>query len=318
MSTAHAGHAHGHPGHGHSGHGHAAHGGRSSDRRRLALTLVLAALYMVAEAVGGLLTGSLALLADAGHMLSDAAALGLSLFAIWISQRPSNPRRTWGYHRTEILAALANGAALVGISVWIFAEAVGRLFHPTPVQGGVMMGIAAGGLAVNLIGLGILSGGLSSGSTDNLNLRGAWLHVLTDALGSVQAIAAGALIWAFGWNWADPVASLLISLLVIYSAWSLIRETLGVLMEGTPAHIDLAEVREALSRVPGVCGVHDLHVWTITSGMEALSAHLVSDDSAPYGTVLTRVQDTLHDRFGIDHATIQIEPEHCERHSGHP
>jgi cobalt-zinc-cadmium efflux system protein len=330
MSTAHAGHSHPHAGshghahqHAHHGHGHAGgHGGRSADRRRLGLTLILAALYMVAEAVGGLLTGSLALLADAGHMLSDAAALGLSLFAIWISQRPSNPRRTWGYHRTEILAALANGAALVGISIWIFAEAVSRLFHPTPVQGSVMMGIAAGGLMVNLIGLGILSGGLSGGpsggSTGNLNLRGAWLHVLTDALGSVQAIAAGALIWAFGWNWADPVASLLISLLVIYSAWSLIRETLGVLMEGTPAHIDLAEVREALSCVPGVCGVHDLHVWTITSGMEALSAHLVSDDSTPYGTVLSRVQDTLHDRFGIDHATVQIEPEHCERHAGHP
>jgi cobalt-zinc-cadmium efflux system protein len=305
MSAAHA--------HDHAGHAHH-HGARSSDRRRLALTLVLAAAYMVAEAVGGVLTGSLALLADAGHMLSDAAALGLSLFAIWISQRPTNARRTWGYHRTEILAALANGAALVAISGWIIAEAMARLLHPTPVAGGTLMGIAAGGLAVNLIGLKILSGG----SSDNLNVRGAWLHVLTDALGSVQAIAAGALIQAFGWIWADPVASLLISLLVIYSAWSLLRETLGVLMEGTPTHIDLDEVRDVLACVPGVRGVHDLHVWTITSGMEALSAHLVSDGSSPYGTVLSRVQVTLHERFGIDHATVQIEPEHCEQHAGHP
>ncbi|HWM91189.1 MAG TPA: cation diffusion facilitator family transporter [Thermoanaerobaculia bacterium] len=300
-----AGHAH------HHGHGH----GQASagNRRRLALTLVLAAAYMLAEAVGGWLTGSLALLADAGHMLSDAAALGLSLFAIWISQRPPNPRRTWGYHRTEILAALANGAALVAISIWVVVEAIARLRNPPQVDAPVMMGIAVGGLAVNLIGLRILSGGRD----ESLNVRGAWLHVLTDALGSVQAVVAGALIWAYGWAWADPVASVLISLLVVYSAWHLLKETVGVLMEGTPAHIDLDRVRTTLASLPGVCGVHDLHVWTITSGMEALSAHLVVVENASTATLLRQVQASLHDEFGIHHATVQIEPEPCGQHT-HP
>src|SRR5215218_5105638 len=301
------GHHHGH-GHDHGGHGTA------GNRRRLAWTLGLAASYMLAEAVGGWLTGSLSLLADAGHMLSDAAALGLSLFAMWIAQRPPTPRRTWGYYRTEILAALANGATLVAISVWVAVEAVERFRDPLEVDAPVMMAIAVGGLAVNLTGLALLSGGRN----ESLNVRGAWLHVLTDALGSVQAIAAGALIWAYGWNWADPVASILISLLVVYSAWHLLKETVGVLMEGTPAHIDLDEVRNALAGLPGVCGVHDLHVWTITSGMEALSAHLVVVEEASTTTLLRQVQSSLHDRFGIHHATVQIEPEPCAQCGAHP
>lgn len=297
------------------GAGHAHHHGPSAgNRRRLALTLVLAASYMLAEAVGGWLTGSLALLADAGHMLSDAAALGLSLFAIWIAQRPPNPRRTWGYHRTEILAALANGAALVAISVWVVIEAVERFRNPPEVDAPLMMAIAVGGLVVNLTGLAILSGGRN----ESLNVRGAWLHVLTDALGSVQAIAAGVLIWAWGWNWADPVASVLIALLVVWSAWNLLKETVGVLMEGTPAHIDLDEVRNTLARLPGVCGVHDLHVWTITSGMEALSAHLVVVEETSTTVLLRQVQASLHDRFGIHHATVQIEPEPCAQCGAHP
>jgi cobalt-zinc-cadmium efflux system protein len=302
------GHSH-HNGHDH-GHGH----GAAGNRRRLAWTLGLAASYMLAEAVGGWLTGSLALLADAGHMLSDAAALGLSLFAMWMAQRPPNPRRTWGYHRTEILAALANGATLVAIAAWVVLEAVRRFDHPPKVDAPVMMGIAIGGLVVNLIGLRILSGGRD----ESLNVRGAWLHVLTDALGSVQAIAAGALIWAFGWDWADPAASILISLLVVYSGWHLLRETVGVLMEGTPAHIDLDDVRKTLACLPGVEGVHDLHVWTITSGMEALSAHLVVEDETCTRTLLQSVRSSLHDRFGIHHATVQIELEDCELHRGHP
>ena len=298
-------------GHAHHHHGN---GGSEGNRRRLALTLGLAAAYMLAEAVGGWLTGSLALLADAGHMLSDAAALGLSLFAMWIAQRPPTPRRTWGYHRTEILAALANGAALVAISFWVVAEAVERFRNPPEVDAPVMVAIAVGGLVVNLIGLGILSGGRN----ESLNVRGAWLHVLTDALGSVQAIAAGVLIWAYGWQWADPVASILISLLVVWSAWHLLKETVGVLMEGTPAHIDLDEVRNALAGLPGVCGVHDLHVWTITSGMEALSAHLVVVEETSTTTLLRQVQSSLHDRFGIHHATVQIEPEPCPQCGAHP
>lgn len=303
MGTGHA-HHHGH----HHGH-HGQHGDTSAgNRRRLALTLGLAATYMLAEAVGGWLTGSLALLADAGHMFSDAAALGLSLFAMWIAQRPPTPQRTWGFYRTEILAALINGATLLALSVWVVIEAVERFRSPAEVDAPVMMAISVGGLVVNLIGLRILSGGRN----ENLNVQGAWLHVLTDALGSVQAIAAGAVIWAFGWQWADPLASILISLLVVYSAWHLLRETVGVLMEGTPSHIDLDDVRDTLARLPGVAGVHDLHVWTITSGMVALSAHLVVETESASRTLLRTVRTALHDRFGIHHATVQIEAEPCE------
>jgi cobalt-zinc-cadmium efflux system protein len=283
------------------------------NRRRLFFTLVLVSLYMFAEFAGGLLSGSLALLADAGHMLSDAAALGLSLFAIWISQRPPTSRKTWGYYRIEILAALVNGVALVVLSIFILREAVERFQAPSPVNAPVMMAIAAGGLLVNVISLGILSGGRE----ESLNIRGAWLHVLTDALGSVQAILAGALVWAFGWIWADPVASALISLLVVYSAWDLLRDTVGVLMEGAPRHIDVDEVRNCLMDLPCVLEVHDLHVWTITSGMESLSCHVVVEDGQSYCDALTEVRATLHGRFGIDHLTIQVEPVEMEEHGLH-
>lgn len=258
---------------------------------------------MVAEAVGGWLTGSLALLADAAHMLSDCAALGLSLFAVRIAQRPADARRTYGYYRTEVLAALVNGATLGAISIFIFLEALERFSSPVAVDGAPMLGIATGGLVVNVAGLVILHRGRS----ESLNLRGAWLHVLTDALGSVQAIAAGALIWAFGWNWVEPLASVAIGLLVIYSSWSLLRDTVAVLMEGAPAHIDVDEVREAVLALPGVRDVHDLHVWTITSGMDSLSAHVVVEGT-PEHEALSVIRATLAERFGIQHQTIQVEP----------
>lgn len=301
-----AGHSHTH---GHCHH----HGGSDRNRRRLALTLGLVVLYMVAEVVGGLLSGSLALLADAGHMLSDAGALALSLFAIWIAQRPPTPSKTWGYYRIEILAALINGAALVALSIFILFEAVERIRQPAEVRAPLMMAVAAGGLLINLISLRILSGG----KNDNVNMRGAWLHVLTDALGSVQAIVAGGLIWAYGWAWADPVASVLISLLVIYSAWDLLRETVGVLMEGAPRHIDVDEVRDCLICLPGVLAVHDLHIWTITSGMESLSVHVVLEEGRSYGDALAEVRAILHKRFGIDHMTVQIEPVEFEERGVH-
>jgi cobalt-zinc-cadmium efflux system protein len=301
MSAAHS-HSHSHS-HGHS------HGGGGS-RTRLAWTLGLIILYMVAEAVGGWLTGSLALLADAGHMLSDAAALGLSLFAMSMSRRPRTAKQTYGYHRLEILAALANGATLVAISLLVMIEAVHRFGHPEAVDARGMMGIAGGGLLVNLAALWILH----AGRDENLNMRGVWLHVLTDALGTVQAIVAGALIWGFGWQWADPVASVLISLLVIYSAWSLLREATGVLMESAPAHIDVNEVHQALEGVSGVLEVHDLHVWTITSGMESVSAHVVVEDRRFDCDVLGEIRATLHERFGIHHITVQMETEAFEEH----
>jgi cobalt-zinc-cadmium efflux system protein len=287
-----------------AGHSHPHHAA-AANRSRLALTLALAAAYMVAEAVGGWLTGSLALLADAGHMLSDVAALGLSLFCMSMARRPPTSKRTYGYHRMEILAALANGAALVTISAFVLAEAVQRLRQPAVVDAPAMMGIAVGGLLVNLAGLWILR----RGRDESLNVRGAWLHVLTDALGSVQAIAAGLLIWAFGWQWADPAASILISLLVVYSAWSLLKEATAVLMESAPAHMDVDEMRDAMMGVPGVLEVHDLHVWTITSGRESLSAHVVVEEGRYNCDLLSEIRSALHERFGIHHMTVQIETE---------
>ncbi len=290
----------------HHGHGHA-HGRAQGSQRRLALVLVLAAAYMVAEAVGGWVAGSLALLADAGHMLSDVGALALSLFAAWIGNRPANARRTYGYHRTEILAALANASTLIAISLFIFVEAFQRLNDPQPVQGALVMWIAVGGLLVNLIGMWVLHGGRG----ENLNVRGAWLHMLTDALGSVGAIAGGAAVWAFGWFWADPAVSVLIGALVIYASWGLLKESVSVLLEGTPTHIDLDEVRAAMLQVNDVEAVHDLHVWTITSGMEAMSGHVIvgeRHERRPSAEILADLHRMLHERFGLHHLTIQLEP----------
>lgn len=306
---------HGHA-HGGSGHTHGPAAARAGNRKRLAIVLALVAAYMVAEVVGGLLTNSLALLADAGHMLSDAGALALSLFAIWIAERPPTPRRTYGYYRTEILAALVNGATLVAIAVFIFVEAWERFREPPEVQGALMMGIATGGLVVNLLGLWILN----TGRADSLNMRGAWLHVLTDALGSVGAILGGFLIWAFGWAWADPAVSVLIGLLVVFSSWNLLRETVSVLMESAPAGIDVDAVRDTMMGVPGVAAVHDLHVWSITSGMVAMSAHVQVADGTTERTsnsLLAALRDRLHEAFGIDHVTIQLEQRGFEEPATH-
>ena len=286
------------------------HGTPTRDGRRgLTITLGLVCLYMVAEVVGGVLANSLALLADAGHMLSDAAALGLALFAIHMAGKPATSERTFGYYRAEILAALVNGAALVVISVFILLEAWERFQSPQPVEARLLLVVAAGGLVINALGLWILG----RHRDRSLNLRGAWLHVLTDALGSVQAIVAGFLILRFGWLWADPLASVLIALLVAYSAWSLLRDAVAVLMEGSPAHIDVDEVRRALLAHPTVVEVHDLHVWTITSGLESLSAHVVVERE-PSMELLPELQATLRRSFGIDHVTLQIEAAACRVH----
>ncbi|MEW6442660.1 MAG: cation diffusion facilitator family transporter [bacterium] len=277
---------------------------RETNRKRLTATLLLSAGYMVAEVVGGVLANSLALLADAGHMLSDVAALGLALFAVWFARRPPTVRHTYGFYRTEILAALANGAALIAVSILIFVEAYQRLRHPPEVRGTLMMAIAAGGLVINLVSLWILKGGRQG----SLNVRGVWLHVLTDAFGSLQAIIAGALILGFGWSWADPLASLLIGALVVYSSWGLLKESVAVLMEGVPVHIDVDEVKNAIIATPGVTDVCDLHIWTISSGMESLSAHIVVDGGQSHQVLLRKIRDTLCDRFGICHMTIQLEP----------
>jgi cobalt-zinc-cadmium efflux system protein len=292
--------------HHHHDHGHrreAALSRGADNRARLAWTLALTLAYMVAEIVGGYLADSLALLADAGHMLSDAAALGLSLFAAWITQRPPTPQHSYGYYRAEILAALANGATLIAIAIFVFIEAFHRLGAVEPVAGPLLAGIAAGGLVVNLLGLAILN----AGKTESLNLHGAWLHLMTDALGSVAALVAGGLIWTLGWNWADSVASILIGILVIFSSWNLVKQAIAILMESTPHHLDVDAVRSAMVSVAGVCEVHDLHIWTITSGMESLSAHVVLLSGFESQASLDSLRRVLHDRFGIDHITIQIE-----------
>ena len=294
----------------HLGHKH----GRASDsRRKLSLVLLLTAIYMVAEAVGGWWTGSLALMADAGHMLTDVVALGLALLAAWFSARPATSNKTFGYHRLEILAALVNGVTLVVISILILYEAYQRWSAPPLVRGNVVMLIATGGLGINLISAWILHGRHEI----DLNIRGAWLHVISDALGSVGAIVAGALMWLYGWYAADPLFSALIGILIVWSSWRLIRESTNGLLEGTPAHINLAAVEESILRTEGVDNVHDLHVWTITSGREALSAHVIHGYGVSQPELLKELRAKLHDRFGVDHLTIQMETPDFEDETFH-
>ena len=302
MAPASDNHPHGAAAHEHhAGHTHT----QGATTRRLAAALCISFAYMIAEVIGGLLTGSLALLADAGHMLSDVAALALALFAAWVAARPSGLRWTYGRARAEILAALAQGVALVAVAIFVVMEGVERLSAPTPVVGAGVLLVATGGLLVNLVSLAILS----KGKDESLNVRGAWLHVLADALGSVGAMTAGALVWGFGWLWADPAASLLIAVLVVWSAWHLIREAVDVLMEAAPQGLDPDSILETLCGMAGVHSVHDLHVWTLGSRQVALSCHVVAAEGAGRDALLSEAYDVLGSRFGIDHATIQVEPE---------
>ena len=279
--------------------------------RRLWTVLALSVVYMAAEAVGGWLTNSLALLSDAGHMLTDVAAIGLSIAALWFGGRAAPPNKTYGYYRIEILAAFVNGVTLVAIAILILVEAYHRIQAPPEVASLEMLAIATGGLAVNLVSAWILRErhdhhGHAHGSR-SLNEHGAYLHVLTDALGSVGAMAAGALIWWKGWYAADPIISAVIAGLIIFSSFGLIREAVNVLLEGTPSHINVAAVREAMMGVEGVVGVHDLHVWSITSGRDALSAHVVCECDAFCKEQVERVRQMLHEEFKISHLTIQLE-----------
>ena len=258
---------------------------------------------MLVEAVGGWLTNSLALIADAGHMLTDVAALTLTLVAFWFAARPATEKKTYGYYRAEILAALINGVALVLISLWVFYEAYERWSTPPEVKGFELTLIATGGLIVNMICAWLLH----ADHKHDLNLHGAWLHIMGDILGSVTAIVAGGLILAFGWFWADAVCSAIISCIIIFGAWNLIRESVNVLLEGTPAHINLAAVEDAILQTEGVNEIHDLHVWTISSGLEALSAHVRHEKSVSQPELLRSLRKRLHDEFGIDHLTIQME-----------
>lgn len=269
------------------------------------IVLGLALGYAIVELVGGFLTGSLALLADSLHMVSDVAALGLSVVAVRMASRPATQRRTFGYSRAEILAALANGVALAVVAIFISVHAIERFLSPREVAGLGVIGVAAGGLVVNLIGLWVLEGGRG----ESLNVRGAWLHVASDTLASVGVILAGAGIWLLGWVWLDPGVSLVVSGLVLASAWNLIREALDVLMEAMPGHLDPQEIRGLLLETPGVSDLHCLHVWTIGSGEVSLSSHLVIEPERDPEAILENVRDALEERLGIEHTTIQLEPE---------
>lgn len=280
----------------------------------MAWAMALAAAYMGAEIVGGVLSNSLALLADAVHMATDVAALGLALWAMWLASRPASEERTYGYHRAEILAALLNAAALIALTAYVFWEALDRLRNPPEVLDGIMLAVALGGLAVNGIGAWLLHGGRHT----NLNVRGAWLHVVGDTLGSVAVIVGAVLIRVYGWTWADPVAGMVIGALIVVSAWRLLSEAVRVLMAAAPRDVDVAELRSALRGVPGVRRVHDLHVWTLTSGIPLMTAHVEIADRDAFDRVVTEVCGVARDRFGIDHCTIQPEIDPCVEVGGEP
>jgi cobalt-zinc-cadmium efflux system protein len=283
--------------------GHDHSHGNNQNKKALLISFLFIFTFMIVEVIGGIITNSLALLSDAGHMLSDAAALGLSLAAFYIGGKASDKGKTYGYKRFEILAAFINGITLILVSLYIFWEAYHR-FIDTPMVSPGMMVIAIIGLIVNIIVAWILMRG---DTEHNLNVRSAFLHVLGDMLGSVGAIAAGLLIYFFNWNLADPIASVMVAILIVISGWRVTKDSIHILMEGSPKSIDTEEVMNGLAAIPGVIEVHDLHVWCITSGFTALSCHVVVGDEVNRDTILLRLSAYLKDEFGIHHSTIQVE-----------
>lgn len=288
---------------GHAGHSHGAGSWRGTDRRALLAAALLTAGFMLAEVVGGLLTGSLALLADAGHMLSDSFSLFLALGAVMLAGRPVSPRRTYGYKRAEILAALVNGVLLVVVSIWIIVEAAGRIGDPPEILGGWMLAVAAVGLLVNLAAAKIL---YSSGG-GSLNLRAALRHVLADLAGSVGVILAALIILTTGWELADPIVSIAISVLIAASAWTILRDSVDVLLEAAPPGLDTERIGYEMAALDGVDEVHDLHVWQITSGMPMLSAHVLVGESADCHAIRARLESLLREEFDLGHTTLQVE-----------
>lgn len=287
------------------------HGPRAGERvnpRPLAIALAITTTFLIVEVIGGILTQSLALLADAGHMLTDVGALALSLFAVWVARRPATPRRSFGFYRAEVLAALLNAASLIVISFSIFWEAFKRIGAPPEVQSGLMLGVAVAGLLANAASAWVLMRG--GGHQHNLNTRGAFLHVVSDMLGSVGAIIAAIIMLATGWYIVDPILSALIGLLVLRGAWELLSESANILLETTPTTIDPAEVRAAVRQIDGVYDIHDMHIRTVTSGLIAMSAHVEVGGSHDWHDVLATTTAVLRDRFGIAHVTLQPEEPH--------
>jgi cobalt-zinc-cadmium efflux system protein len=310
---------HGHDHHADSGHDHPHehrphHDFRHQSRSKLWAVLLLTLSFMGVEIVSGLYSGSLALLADAGHMFSDAAGLGLALIAVWFSSRPATQAKSYGYYRTEILVSMANAMMLIGISIFVLYNAFARLMHPPVVLSGPMIWVSLLGLAINLVAVKILH----SSASHSLNMRGAYLEVLNDMFGSAGVLVAAVIITFTGWFWVDAAVSGLIGLLILPRTWLLLRECIDILMEGTPGRIDLRSLKSELKAVPGVVDVHDLHVWTITSGMEAMSVHVQVDDKVSSTAVLENIHTLLQAKFGIHHSTVQTELVDCQHHCDSP
>jgi cobalt-zinc-cadmium efflux system protein len=289
-------------------HDHQRH--QPASRRRLAFVLGLTCVFLAVEVVAGVLTGSLALIADAGHMLTDVAGLVLALAAMKFAERRPSPRRTYGYHRVEILAALTNALVLAAVAGYILTEAWQRFQAPQPVPGPAVLAVAAVGLLVNMAGALLLR----RGSQSSLNVRGAYNEVVADALSSVGVIVGAAVITVTGWLWVDPLVAVAIALFVVPRTWALLREAIHVLLEGTPREVDLEALRAAMESVPGVKAVHDLHVWTLTSGVHALSAHAILHEGAAHGTVLVGLHTKVTGAFSIQHVTVQLEERCCGEH----
>lgn len=297
-------HDHGHHDHHHGGHHHHLSIELSSRHFKvLQWVFGLTCIYLVVEVAGGILSGSLALLADGFHMFADAAGIGLSLFAAWLAHRPAPPQRTFGYQRVEILAAFFNALFLLGMSGFIMYESFQRFQTPEPIKANLMLPIAVGGLIVNLIAAKLLH----ADHEHNLNIKGAYLHVLGDLLGSVGAIVAGLCIMFWGWRWADPLISCLISALILFSAVGLLKEAINVLLEGCPSHIDIEEIRLEIMNFDGVEAIHNLHVWNINLQQALLTAHLEVTPEAFSGETINQVQAALKEKFGLTHVTLQME-----------
>ncbi len=313
MPAASSGPSHSHDPHPHHGHHlHLNPEGGPENQRRVLFAMLLTGGFMFAEVIGGLLSGSLALLADAGHMLTDSAALALAWLAFQIARRPADARRSFGYRRFEVLAAFANGLALFAIVAWILFEAVQRLTNPVEIHGAPMLGVAAVGLVVNIIALKILH----QDHTENINIRGARMHVLSDLLGSVAAIAAALVILATGWTPIDPLLSMLVAVLIMRGAWKLLQQSTHILLEGTPDDINREAVRRHLTEtMPELIDVHHIHAWSLSDSQTVMTLHAQIPEQSDQAALLKRMKSVLAQRFNVSHATIQLEPCGCpDRH----
>jgi cobalt-zinc-cadmium efflux system protein len=302
-------------GHSHAGHTHGGGTAAGQHKGPLKAALALTAGFMVVQAAGGLVTSNLALLADSAHMLTDAGGLALALIAIRFAERPATPQKTYGYVRLEILSALLNAVVLLVLTFFILYEAVDRFLNPPPILAGPMLAVAVVGLAVNFASMKLLA----AGSSESLNVKGAYFEVMSDMLGSLGVIAAALVVMFTGWRLADPIVGAGIGLFIVPRTWSLLKQAVHILMEGTPPEIDMSLLESTLKEIPGVVAIHDLHVWTITSGLDSMSCHVVIADMTRARETLLAINEVMKSRFNLTHTTIQIEDQalrEAETHRG--